>query len=128
LITNIQFDYLYRDAANYKKHGYVVFLNLHHLTVEQVEKKVKKAVIDYEYFIANEVNVPELHFDNYSEDDHDFHEIGSFSITTDEVTDPEKRSIETFIRNLSKSSIQYRNRHLLMRTKKHSSKAHVSLW
>lgn len=59
-MPNIQFNYRYRDSANYKKHGFVVFANPQNLSLEAVESIIKTRLIDGEFFYADEWNLPEL--------------------------------------------------------------------
>jgi hypothetical protein len=68
---NTEFEYLYRDASNYKWFGKVVVAG--RLTIDDL----KKSLIDGEYFIPELVGMRSLTPDIRNEDDHDWHEIVS---------------------------------------------------
>lgn len=60
---NVRFEYLYRDAGNFKNWGEVVFANPRNICADHVAAMAEKALrIDNLYFVASEVNVPDLHF------------------------------------------------------------------
>lgn len=87
-MQNILFEYLYRDAANYKNHGFVIFSNKNHLTLEQIESDLRAKMIDTQWFYANKWQVPDLHFEKWdSETDHDYHEFSFIAYSQDNATD-----------------------------------------
>lgn len=47
---NIKFNYLYRDAGNYKTFGFVIFANPNSILIEEAEKKFRNSLIDSEFF------------------------------------------------------------------------------
>jgi len=59
-MPNIKFNYLYRDSANYKKYGSVVFANPNNIELSEVEALIRSKLIDGEYFYADEWRLPEL--------------------------------------------------------------------
>ncbi|SFS95730.1 hypothetical protein SAMN04487890_10784 [Mucilaginibacter polytrichastri] len=60
-MPNIQFNYLYRDAANYKKFGFQIFQNPDHISQEMLEGLIKTKLIDGEYFYANDWQISDLY-------------------------------------------------------------------
>jgi hypothetical protein len=98
---NIKFEYLYRDAGNFKNWGEVVFSNPRDLDAEPIIAMAGRALIDRAYFVANRVGVPDLHFPEYNgEVDHDWHEAHSFQPTGEAPTDDDHRSIDEFLESL----------------------------
>lgn len=81
MATYTVFDYLYRDASNYKAWGSLL---LKGAAVEADSARVFAALNDYEYFIAEQVGIPALYGDlwQYSdgpnEDDHVWHTFDRF--------------------------------------------------
>jgi hypothetical protein len=102
---NARFEYLYRDAGNYKNWGEIVFSNPHNLDTDFISTMAEKVLIDGAYFVASKAGVPDLHVEIYDENlDHGWHEFYSFQLTDEAPTDSQKRDIETFIRSLQHAS------------------------
>lgn len=79
-MLNIAFDYLYRDGANYKNFGTIIFENEPQLDITELEELIKAKLIDGQYFYASAWKVPDLHFDTWdNETDHTFHEFESLT-------------------------------------------------
>jgi hypothetical protein len=98
---NIRFEYLYRDAGNFKNWGEVVFSNPRDLDAELIIALADRALIDRAYFVANKVGVPDLHFpEHHNELDHGWHEAHSFQPTLEAPNDREDRSIEEFLESM----------------------------
>ena len=98
-MPNIKFNYLYRDGANYKNYGFVLFHNPQHISIEYVEQLIRSKLIDGEWFYANEWKLPDLHnctWDN--EIDHTFHEFESVEYTFD--VGNTRYNLEVFIKLL----------------------------
>jgi hypothetical protein len=103
--VNIRFEYLYRDAGNFKKWGEIVFSNPHNIAIELVESMAKKVLIDKSYFVANKAKVPDLHFAEYNEQlDHGWHEMHTFKSTNEAPNDQPDRTIDEFIDSLREAS------------------------
>lgn len=101
---NIQFEYLYRDAGNFKNWGKVVFSNPNGIAVNDVASIAEKALIDKTYFVASKVGVPDLRFAEYIPHlDHDWHEVYVFLPTNNLPSDPHSRNIEEFIVSLQQA-------------------------
>lgn len=107
---NVSFQYMYRDASNYKQHGEAVFTNQTFMSMEEIEKQIRACLNDGEYFIARQVHIEERFLDTLYEDDHPWHEYKCVETTTRPVIDPEnwnehhhKRDITEFIADLEKA-------------------------
>lgn len=75
-MANTKVSYLYRDASNYKVHNEAVIKG--GFTPEQAEAVM--ACLDMgENFIPCQVGLPEKRFDNTTEDDHCWFELGEHS-------------------------------------------------
>lgn len=77
---NIKLSYLYRDYSNYKQYGSVIFANPNNVAFETVMHIIASNLIDGEYFIAQDWDVPELFFDERNEDDHQWHEFEALKL------------------------------------------------
>ena len=107
MTANLSFQYLYRDASNYKQHGETIFSNRGHLSLDEIEKQIRACLHDGEFFIAQQVNIPECFFDVlHEEDDHPWHEFNLVEETCDPMFDPEPpehtRDITQFIADMQK--------------------------
>ena len=97
---NARFQYLYRDGANYKKWGEVVFSNDERLHIEGVNKALRSAFPPDGLFIAHQIRIPEAFFTGeypITALDHCFHEFCSLEPTPDLPTDLYQRSIQEFL-------------------------------
>jgi hypothetical protein len=102
---NIRFEYLYRDAGNFKNWGEIVFSNPHNLNADFVSTMAEKILIDGAYFVASKAGVLDLHVETYDEDlDHGWHEFYSFQSTDEAPNDPQERNVEEFIESLQHAS------------------------
>ena len=59
-MPNIKFNYRYRDSANYKKFGFVIFNNPSNIELTELEMLIKSKLIDETWFYAHEWKLPEL--------------------------------------------------------------------
>ncbi|MBS1778255.1 MAG: hypothetical protein JST70_02955 [Bacteroidetes bacterium] len=77
---NIRFEYLYRDGANYKQFGEVIFSNPSAMDLAKVDEQIRKQLIDNEWFYPAEWGLKDLHYFAWDDElDHLFHEyIGIF--------------------------------------------------
>ena len=107
MTANLSFQYLYRDASNYKLHGEAVFTNHTSLSLEEIEKRIRACLRDGEFFIARQVHIEERFFDALDEqDDHPWHEFAQVALTTDTLWDPDgipERDITDFLAELEKA-------------------------
>lgn len=86
---NIKFSYLYRDASNYKKYSDVIFSNPNKISLQEIEVRVKRNLIEGCWFVAKKWNLPDLHLKEFiwdAEIDHDWHEFESVEETEQEAT------------------------------------------
>lgn len=94
-------EYLYRDAGNYKNWGEVVFANPNCVPVSDAEKLVAAELFERQYFLAESVGLPDLHFPNHNlELDHGWHEFHAFAETDEIPDDTQGRNIEQLIESL----------------------------
>ena len=100
LKQNIKFNYLYRDAGNYKSFGSVVFSNKNCLTTEEINSKITSCLISGEFFIPSKWKIPLVYIFPYDSDlDHEWFEYYSCEYSEDEYTD--RRTIEEFLKGIS---------------------------
>ena len=105
--SNTALVYLYRDAANYKEWGRVVFegpIN------EELRQRVKSALMSSENFVADAIRVPQLfpylEADEKFDDryDHGWHEFHEFEETDEPVDDEASRSIREFVAEVEQAA------------------------
>ena len=81
-MPNIKFNYLYRDGANYKNYGFVIFSNPGNISIDLLLKTIKLKLIDETWFYANQWNLPELYFSDFNPNiDPTWHEFESIAYT-----------------------------------------------
>jgi hypothetical protein len=96
---NIKFNYLYRDAGNYKSFHSIVFGNPFSLDISIIEEQIVASLIEEEYFLPQQWNVPLIYkLPHDPALDHDWYEFESISSTEEEVT--EEFTIDVFLNNL----------------------------
>lgn len=101
-MKNIQFNYRYRDAHNYKEYGYVVFSNPIGMSVEEATSLLLPKLISEEFFVPSDWSLPRLQANPYNPlIDHEWHEFEGFEETEEEVTD--EREIGEFLDCVVKS-------------------------
>ena len=109
MTANLSFQYLYRDASNYKLHGEAVFTNQTGLSLEEIDKRIRSCLKDGEFFIARQVHIEERFFDALDEqDDHPWHEFAQVALTNETLWDPDgipERDITAFLAELEKAHI-----------------------
>lgn len=88
------FEYLYRDASNYKAWGAVLLEG--QVTQNHIDR-IKRCMESGEFFVADEVGLPSLreelfeYSDGPTSEDHSWHEFHDFrAATADEVRDYSK--------------------------------------
>lgn len=64
-MPNIKFNYLYRDSANYKKYGSVIFSNPDNIELSEIETLIRCKLIDGKWFYADEWGLPELFLETF---------------------------------------------------------------
>jgi hypothetical protein len=97
--NNIKFEYLYRDAGNYKLYNSVIFSNKHMNNIDDIETKIRNKLIDGEFFIPEAWKIKRLGFENYdSESDHVYHEF--IALTQTDKLPTEKEDIFSFLQRI----------------------------
>lgn len=105
---NVRFNYLYRDAGNYKNYGDIVFANKNSHDESYLEKQVRNLLIYSEFFVAEKTNIPTLYFDKQiPELDHGCHQFDSFETCDDSTTDQSGRDITEFLSSLEEAHKEY---------------------
>ena len=93
---NIEFNYLYRDASNYKSFGSIVFTNPYSFSICFID-----SYFDFEnLFIADQISVPEIFLygkHDITIDDHCYHEYEGIKETEKASNDEMNRTINEFI-------------------------------
>lgn len=108
-MNSICFEYMYRDASNYKKGGEIIFSNPNNLSEKSIEERLSWAMEGGEYFIAGQVGIPEVFlYDGISldDDDHCWHEMCRVSPSAEAFADTktDTRTIDEFITDVEKAS------------------------
>lgn len=99
--NNIQFNYLYRDAGNYKVWGFEIFSNPDSLDLSYIESEIRKSLIDGEFFDPKEWKVTRLKHDDWvPELDHTWNEYSSIEFTNERTTVP--YSVTEFLAAIAK--------------------------
>jgi len=98
MAKNIKFKYLYSDAGNYKKFGYAIFSNPESIPIDEVREKLEKAFEQKMFFIAQQVDLQELFFEDFpSDDDISFHEFDGLEVTDEPLNSLSKLTIKQFV-------------------------------
>jgi hypothetical protein len=85
--SNIKFNYLYRDAGNFKVWGCEVFSNPDLLELKTIEDRIRTALIDGEFFDPKKWGLKRLKHDDWiPELDHTWNEFESIEITNEAPT------------------------------------------
>jgi hypothetical protein len=85
--SNIRFNYLYRDAGNYKVYGSEIFSNPLSLQLVDVESRIRSSLIDGEFFDPQHWKVKRLKHDDWiPELDHTWNEYVSVVYTDESPT------------------------------------------
>jgi hypothetical protein len=98
-MCHIEFNYLYRDYANYKNHNCIVFSNRENISLEKIKADIESKLIDGCWFYADKWQLPDLHFEKWDREiDHNYHEFSFVQSTNDAATDV--RDIKEFLQQL----------------------------
>jgi hypothetical protein len=102
-VKNIKFVYLYRDGANFKSWGEIVFENPKLVSLAEIEKRLIANFLPDKLFIASQVSIPEkfLFLDGkFTKSDHCYHEFDCVEICEEKSNDSFGRSISEFLREV----------------------------
>ena len=96
----IRFNYLYRDAGNFKSWGEIYFSNPDKLVLKSIDEQLRCAFDQEVFFIAHQISVPEIFL--YKEgglisNDHCFHEYDSVELVENKAFSLDPRSMKLFI-------------------------------
>lgn len=97
---NIEIEYLYRDAGNFKNFGSIVFRNRKGYSPEWIKQEIENWLIDGEFFIAEKVKFPVLYFSEFPyspELDHEWHQFFGVQTTEEGSTDKHNRDIDELL-------------------------------
>ena len=100
---NTRFNYLYRDASNYKSWGSVVFRS----GIDDIlSARLSAALESTEFFIADQIRIPEVFLPDWplEQDDHCWHAYSDTELTGDAADDPHGRTIEEFVVEVERAS------------------------
>lgn len=105
--ANIEFEYLYRDAANYKFSGSVIFAGSDTgLRMDDARRRIRGCLLDAENFVADQLYLDDLfpvgQYEFPTEDDHCYHEFYGLSATAAAPTDPFSRTIDDLVRQVER--------------------------
>lgn len=99
--TNIQFNYLYRDAGNFKAFGNEVFSNTDKLSIGAIDQRIRAALIDEQFFNPLEWGIKRLEIAEWDDElDHDWHAF----VSVEPTTKPATRSIEQLFKRITWST------------------------
>ncbi len=104
-MANILFEYMYRDASNWKQHWEAVFTNTGEIPLAEIEAQIRTALHDGEWFLAEKVDLESQFIGGHdTDDDHPWHEFERVSETDLPPSDPAfmgpRRDIAQFIRTM----------------------------
>ena len=99
---NTLLNYLYRDADNYKEWGSVVFSGE---ITDDLRNRFVRALEATEFFIADQVRVPEVFPDTWPTyaADHCWHEFSNFELTAEAANDRLSRTIEELVSEVERA-------------------------
>lgn len=98
---NLKLNYRYRDGANYKQFGWVIFYNPGFLCPRRAAEQFKEKLICGENFVPQDWGLARLQKYAYDpEIDHEWHEFEDFEWTEEDATD--EREISEFLNEIKK--------------------------
>ena len=103
---NVKITYLYRDGANWKNWGEVIFSNDEGLSVSEIECRIRREIVEQEVFVAHQIRIPELFPppQDLSIHDHCYHEFDVAEITLEPADDFWQRDISGFLSDLQNAN------------------------
>jgi len=106
-MENIKFNYLYRDGANYKSWGEVIFSNPGRLALSEIESRLIDAFLPDKLFVAHQISIPEKFLfanEKLTKFDHCYHEFDSVEVCQENPTDDLGRSTKDFLKDVELAS------------------------
>lgn len=105
MAQNIKFEYLYRDADNFKNYGSVIFSNPDEISLVEIINNIENFFSQKLFFIAHQIGLQELYFEGFSSsNDISFHEFDRVKVTDELPNDINNRTIKQFIRLIETES------------------------
>jgi hypothetical protein len=103
--SNTKFEYLYRDASNYKSWGSVVFAGPSN---DDMQMRLMSAFESGEFFIAQQVRIPEVFLKGWplDQDDHCWHAFSSMEETDEPANDSHSRKIVEFVDEVERAATE----------------------
>jgi hypothetical protein len=113
-LPNILFEYLYRDASNWKQYGQAVFTNTSGTPLADIEAQIRASLHDGEWFKAETVDLETQYLgDHDTDDDHPWHEFDKVSETDHPPFNPagfvvggQRRDIAQFIQAMKNGKLR----------------------
>ncbi|MBE0644171.1 MAG: hypothetical protein IH600_08835 [Bacteroidetes bacterium] len=106
---SVVFKYLYRDAGNNKLWGDIILTNRSDIDVQSAETTIRSSLIDEEFFIAEQIEVPVLSFDSHEPDlDHGWHEFHSITDAVEIGDDQPVRDLSDFLKDFKRASVVWK--------------------
>jgi hypothetical protein len=99
-VENIKFVYLYRDGANFKSWGEIIFENPKHIPLAEIEKRLIDNFLPDKLFIASQISIPEKFLflgGKFTKSDHCYHEFDCIETCEEKSNDSLGRSISDFL-------------------------------
>jgi len=62
-MPNIKFNYLYRDGANYKNYGFIIFSNPTNIATENLLNLINSKLIEEAWFYADQWKLPDMNYE-----------------------------------------------------------------
>ncbi|ERM81338.1 hypothetical protein P872_10670 [Rhodonellum psychrophilum GCM71 = DSM 17998] len=98
-MKNIKLNYMYRDGANYKQFGEIVFENPEEISIAAATHKIKEKLIQEMFFVSEDWGFPSLRIYPYDpEIDHDWHTFEDFEETN--AVQSDSRSLGEFLEGI----------------------------
>lgn len=107
MVQYVRFNYLYRDAGNYKSWGELVFPNPENLDIKEIDAQLRKCFEREAFFIADQVDVPNVFIfatENLNSDDHCYHEYAEVESIVSLESEVENRTIKEFLNQVRMAS------------------------
>lgn len=104
---NTRYNYLYRDASNYKYWGSVIFADSEGMSMQERETRVRALLMIDGTFMAHQLQIPELFSfgaGRASDSDHCLHEFDSLEQTAEEANDTLHRTFSQFLSSIKIAS------------------------
>lgn len=80
---SILFNYLYRDAGNYKVYGSIILANPDNRSLGEIVLEIKRHLISEQYFDPDKLGIPRLQHKKWnSELDHSWNEYSGIEYTS----------------------------------------------